>query len=140
MRKIVHREFVGGYRLRLCFDDGIRKVIDFSRLLKWPAFSTLQDIRRFRKAKVNGRWGCLEWPNGIDMHPDDLYDENGIVEKGEPMAKKKCRVVYRVKARSKRSRTWRWAFYGCSKRRMEEAARMLKEQFGGDAKVVAKRS
>ena len=67
-------EYLGGFRLRVRFNDGNEGVHDFSstaardgemvRPLKDPAFF----------ARVFVELGALTWPNGFDLDPIALHD------------------------------------------------------------------
>lgn len=73
---IVSAEYIGGHKLALVFNDGMRKVFDFSSLISaYPLYESLSDIETFKKFSV-GDW-TLSWCNGkIDIAPEFLY-QNG---------------------------------------------------------------
>jgi len=150
MKRIVRRQILDGYRLRLVFKDGARRTLDFEKILVGPVFGPLRDIRKFRQVRINRQFGCLEWPNGADLCPDALYDrylpdlKSDFTEEsecdckgiGEAMGKRKCRTTYRVKVKSKATGRWRWGFVGCNRRQMERAVKLYKDKFGETAKIV----
>lgn len=153
--RIVCRQILSGYRLRLSFNDGAMRTLDFEKILTGPVFGPLRDLRKFRKVTVNREFGCLEWPNGADLCPDALYhgylpdlnagamdamecEEYESHVEDEAMTKSKCRTTYRVKVKSKTSGRWRWALVGCNRKNMERAVRLYKEKFGETAKIVVK--
>jgi len=59
------------YRLALIFDNNRRGIFDLSSYLSDPYFSRLKDKNLFRSVKVNPL--TVEWANGIDLCPDELY-------------------------------------------------------------------
>ena len=66
-----------GYRIAVLFNDGVKKIVDFTNLLKrnMPVFKPLENIDLFKKFTVTD---TLEWDNGnIDIAPEYLY-ENGV--------------------------------------------------------------
>lgn len=65
---------VGDYVLRIRFDDGRERVIDFEPILLGPLFGPLRDPQVFRRATVNPDLGTLVWPTGADIDPGVLYD------------------------------------------------------------------
>ncbi len=67
---VLHRDYV----LRVRFDDGFERTIDFEPILLGPLFGPLRDLRLFRQARVDGDLGTIVWPTGADIDPDVLYD------------------------------------------------------------------
>ncbi|MGH2353919.1 MAG: DUF2442 domain-containing protein [Chloroflexota bacterium] len=63
-----------GYLLRLTFGDGTVKVIDLEPLF-YPG-DPRYDLTVFRSAVVDRESGTLVWPDGVDVAPDVLYDDN----------------------------------------------------------------
>ena len=59
------------YKLRINFDNGEQKIFDVKPYIKGEWYGQLNDVDYFRKVTVNGY--SLEWPNGQDICPDDLY-------------------------------------------------------------------
>jgi hypothetical protein len=66
---------VGGFRLRIRFDDGSEGTHDFSALVKEPGpmLDPLRDETYFGRAFLE--FGAPTWPNGYDMCPDWLRRE-----------------------------------------------------------------
>ena len=48
-------EYEGGYTLLCKFSDGVRKRIDLTPLLQYPAFEELRDEREFMPTSAAGR-------------------------------------------------------------------------------------
>ena len=67
-------EYLGDYTLLCTFNDGVRKKVDLSPLLQYPAFEELQDKTQFIQF---GLQDTIFWANGADIAPEYLY-ENGI--------------------------------------------------------------
>lgn len=74
--EVIHAEYLDGYRIKVSFNDGIRRIVDFTNLInRFPVFKALADINVFKKFHVTD---TLEWDNGkIDIAPEYLY-ENGM--------------------------------------------------------------
>ncbi|MCQ2306159.1 MAG: DUF2442 domain-containing protein [Bacteroidia bacterium] len=74
--EITEAEYVDGYRLRVVFNDGIVKEMDFTDVVrKYPVFKPLQNVDSFRKFNVTD---TLEWEDGaIDIAPEYVY-EHGV--------------------------------------------------------------
>ncbi len=65
-------EPLDGFRVRLTFDDGTRKVVDLEPYLHGPIFDPIRNNpATFRSVKVQG--GTIAWDNGADIDPDVLY-------------------------------------------------------------------
>ncbi len=67
---VTEARYVSGYRLRLRFNDGAEKTVDFSQWLHGPVFEPLREISEFRKFFLAG--GTVCWPNGADVAPEAL--------------------------------------------------------------------
>ena len=74
MVDIVEATAVGGFRVRLRFDDGTEGVVDLRPHLRGPIFDPLvNDPELFAAVAVGPELGTIVWPNGADMDPDVLY-------------------------------------------------------------------
>jgi hypothetical protein len=70
-----------GHLLHLTFSDGRKGVVDLSDLIATGGvFAALEDGDTFASVRVaeSGRW--IEWPNGVDLCADALYERacNGM--------------------------------------------------------------
>ena len=74
---VVAAEHVRDYQLRLSFNDGLVKVVDFKAWLRGPIFEPLKKLEYFQRFFVDG--GTVAWPNGADIAPETLYREPGEV-------------------------------------------------------------
>ena len=70
--QVVKAEYRGDHRIRLTFNDGTEKTVDFRSWLKGPVFEPLKDPSYFRRFFIDG--GTVVWPNGADIAPETLYD------------------------------------------------------------------
>ena len=70
-------EYLGGHKLGLSFNDGSRKVFDFSPLIKkFPLYKGIEPTEKFKDFTVTD-W-TVSWKDGeIDIAPEYLY-ENGV--------------------------------------------------------------
>lgn len=59
------------YKLSLVFDNGEHKIFDVKPLISGEWFGELQDMSVFKTVKIAGN--TVEWINGQDVCPDDLY-------------------------------------------------------------------
>jgi hypothetical protein len=75
LTKITHIERLGGYRLRVAFNEGSIGVHDFSALVmeQGPLLEPLRDEAFFSRVFLD--FGALTWPNGFDIAPEWLRQE-----------------------------------------------------------------
>lgn len=59
------------YKLKLVFDNGETKIYDVKPLIKGEWFGELLDKNVFNTVHIAGL--SVEWINGQDICPDDLY-------------------------------------------------------------------
>ena len=59
------------YMLEIVFDNGEKKQFDVKPYLKYKLFKDLENEEVFRKVKIAGL--SIEWENGADICPDELY-------------------------------------------------------------------
>lgn len=75
LTKIIRLERLGGFRLRVRFNDGSEGAHDFGTMVKepGPALEPLRDEAYF--ARVFLEFGAPTWPNGFDISPEWLRRE-----------------------------------------------------------------
>ena len=59
------------YMLEIIFDNGEKKQFDVKPYFKFKQFKELKNENEFRKVKIGGL--SIEWENGADICPDELY-------------------------------------------------------------------
>jgi len=69
---VIRAEYLGDYRIRLAFNDGLKGAVDFSQWLDGPIFEPLRDPAYFQRFFLDG--GTVAWPNGADVAPETLYE------------------------------------------------------------------
>lgn len=62
------------YILEIIFDNGEKKIFDVKPYLKFKPFKELEDEKKFKKVKIAGL--SIEWENGADICPDELYNNS----------------------------------------------------------------
>lgn len=79
---------LGGYRLRLQFDDGAIGELDFSAEEWRGIFAPLNDPAYFGKVELDEQLGTIVWPNGADFAPETLHrmvaEQRGSSAAGSP--------------------------------------------------------
>ena len=66
------------YKLLLTFSTGERKIFDVQPYLDMPFFAKLKDKDSFHRVFVNEY--TVEWENGCDIAPHELYDDSIALE------------------------------------------------------------
>lgn len=73
--RIVEARYIGGFVIRLRFDDGLQGEVDLSQELSGPIFEPLRDVEVFRRFRLHPELHTLVWPNGADLAPEFLRDK-----------------------------------------------------------------
>lgn len=72
--RITSFEQTGPYVLRLHFDDGLARTIDFEPILWGELFGPLRDPRAFAQVTLDAEVHTIVWPSGADFDPATLHD------------------------------------------------------------------
>ncbi len=67
------------YKLLLIFSNDEIKIFNVEPFLNDKFWSGLADISMFLTVRVAG--GSVEWKNGVDFCPDELYEKSAVVGK-----------------------------------------------------------
>ena len=62
--------------LEVLFDNNEFKTYDMKRILNEPPYKSLSDENIFKTAQVSEDGMTIEWINGIDICPDELYENS----------------------------------------------------------------
>ena len=83
LTKVTRIEKLGGFRLRITFNDGSVGVHDFSSMIEesGPMLAPLRDQNYF--ARVFLEFGALTWPNGFDIAPEWMRREMTVANELE---------------------------------------------------------
>ena len=73
-------ELVGGYTLRVVFDDDTEQVIDLEPVLHGEMYAPLRDAQVFRRVRLDSEVKTLVWPNGADFDPYVLHEWPRVVD------------------------------------------------------------
>ncbi len=73
-------QVVAPYTLKLAFDDGSERTIDFRPVLKGEIFRPLQDGALFNQVRLDPESRTIVWPNGADFDPATLHDWSTYAE------------------------------------------------------------
>ncbi len=72
--RVLSFEIIGAYQLRVRFDDGVSREIDFQPILIGPLFGPLKQLNLFNQVTLDPEIQTLVWPNGADFDPATLHD------------------------------------------------------------------
>ena len=67
------------YKLELTFENNETKIFDVKPYLDTGLFRTLKDKHFFKTVKVS--YDTIEWPNGVDLDPEVLYEKSKVRKK-----------------------------------------------------------
>lgn len=67
-------EQTGPFSLRLRFDDGVVRMIDFAPILAGELFGPLRDPAVFAQVSLDHEIRTIVWPTGADFDPATLHD------------------------------------------------------------------
>jgi len=72
--RVTSVESLGGYRLRVGFDDQSAREIDLGAVLEGEIYGPLRDPALFAAVAIDPEVHTLFWPNGADFDPAVLHD------------------------------------------------------------------
>lgn len=77
--KAIDVKTLKNYELEIQFNNGEIKILDVKPYFKFSIFNELKEKGKFEKVKISGL--SIEWENGADICPDELYN-NSIEQDG----------------------------------------------------------
>jgi hypothetical protein len=72
--RVTSATLVGPYSLRLRFDDGSCRIIDFEPILEGELYGSLRDPAVFGQVRLDPESHTVVWPSGADFDPATLHD------------------------------------------------------------------
>ncbi|MBI2835066.1 MAG: DUF2442 domain-containing protein [Acidobacteria bacterium] len=74
----IHRvrrlEVAGPFILKIDFEDGVTRTIDFRPVLEGELYGPLRDVDLFNQVQIDPEAKTLVWPNGADFDPTTLHE------------------------------------------------------------------
>lgn len=72
--RVRNAKYVKDYKIKIIFNNGVVKIVDFKPLLKDAKnlFTPLLNVEYFKSFSVDDTTIC--WPNEVDFCPDVLYE------------------------------------------------------------------
>jgi hypothetical protein len=74
IHRVARFAITGSCTLKVEFEDGTERQIDFRPVLHGALFGPLQDLSTFNAVTLDSEAGTLVWPNGADFDPATLHD------------------------------------------------------------------
>lgn len=75
--KAIDVNVLNDYKLEILFDNNEKKIFDVNPYFKFKKFQELKDKNIFQTVKISGL--SIEWENGADICPDELYNNSTII-------------------------------------------------------------
>lgn len=72
--KAIDVKVLENYELEIQFDNNEKRKFDVKPYFKFKQFKELKNIELFQTVKVAGL--SIEWKNGADICPDELYNNS----------------------------------------------------------------
>ncbi len=86
--RVISFEQVRPFTLKVAFDDGVTRVIDFKPVLAGELYGPLQDEKFFSQVEIDPEVHTLVWPNGADFDPATLHDWDKYLDELRKMAER----------------------------------------------------
>jgi len=67
---------LSNYNLELTFENKEIRIFDIKPYLDTGLFKTLKNEKYFNMVKVS--YDTIEWPNGVDLDPEILYEKSKV--------------------------------------------------------------
>lgn len=76
--KAIDVKVLKNFKLLITFDNNEKKIFNVEPYLEFKAFKKLKDEKIFKTVKIGGL--SIEWEDGTDICPDELYNNSKLVE------------------------------------------------------------
>lgn len=104
--RVVGFKNIESFALRVKFDDGQERDINFRPVLAGDLYGPLKDEKLFNQVEIDPEIHTLVWPNGADFDPETLHDWPKYVEdmtrlarQSEPQKPRQDKSKYLEKAK-----------------------------------------
>jgi hypothetical protein len=94
--RVIGFEITGPYTLRIAFDDGMVREINFEPVLEGPVYGMLRDEELFKQVRIDTEVHTLVWPNGADFDPETLYNWPTYADEMKRMAERWSTMMAKV--------------------------------------------
>ena len=76
--KAIDVKVLNNYELEILFENNERKIFDVKPYFKFKLFNDLKENNKFLTVKISGL--SIQWENGADICPDELYNNSKKLE------------------------------------------------------------
>lgn len=76
--KAIDVKVLKNYELELLFNNNEKRIFDVKPYFKFEIFKKLKEDDKFNKVKISGL--SIEWDNGADICPDELYNNSTKIQ------------------------------------------------------------
>lgn len=74
IHRVIAVEQTAPFTLRIRFEDGVSRTINFEPILRGELFGPLADPEEFARVRIDPEVQTLVWPSGADFDPAILHD------------------------------------------------------------------
>lgn len=72
--KAIDVKVLDNYNIEITFNNEEKRILDVTPYFKFKIFQELKENDNFQKVKIAGL--SIEWENGADICPDELYENS----------------------------------------------------------------
>ena len=72
--KAINVKVLNNYNIEITFDNKEKRILDITPYIKFKIFQQLKEKDNFMKVRISGL--SIEWENGADICPDELYENS----------------------------------------------------------------
>ena len=76
--KIIGLAPLADYKLQLCYETGEEKIFDVSPYIQGDWYGRLRDIEYFKTVRILPEGTGIEWADGQDIAPHELYETSTV--------------------------------------------------------------
>jgi hypothetical protein len=78
--KILNIETLSDYKLKILYETGERKLFDVTPYIRGDWYGRLKEASYFRAVRIIPGGIGIEWPDGQDIAPHELYDTGAEIK------------------------------------------------------------
>jgi hypothetical protein len=78
---IIRVKPLNDFKIELEYETGEVKIFDVSPYIRGAWYGELGDATYFKSVRVTDDKVCVEWANGQDIAPDELYGRSALMNK-----------------------------------------------------------
>ncbi len=79
--KAIDVKVLQDYKLKITFENKEERIFDVKPYLGFEAFKNIKKLKNFKKVNVGGL--SIQWEDGTDICPDELYNNSKLIGKSD---------------------------------------------------------